>query len=166
MFILILSFSFIVGCSKEQEVSNSYEASGQYWKAYVSPEVQQINGMNKFIITYQYLGSLDDINKAQKIVFAQGTLLGTQVINVFDREYKEELMRDGQYSQEYEETYGVIIDDLKHKKTTEFNIEYALLRDQGMNTFEAINKDGMNIQVQWEMVNEKFEDEINIRRNQ
>ncbi|MCR2802800.1 hypothetical protein [Paenibacillus soyae] len=156
MYLFILSLFFLSACSMEQDKPKSYEAKGQYWQAHINPEVELINGKRKFTITFHYLGSIVDINQTKKIVFAQGTRLGTEVVNVFDSTHKEESIKA-------EELYGIITEDLQNKKTTEFKVDYYFMEDADTDTFEAIEEDRMNIQILWERNNSEFNDVINIQ---
>jgi len=162
-YILFISLIFLVACQMQPEEQRAFESTGQYWKAQINPEVQMIRGKNQFSISFQYLGSLEDIHKTKKIMFAQGTLLDTQVVNVFDLTYKDELIKKNQYKDEDGAYNGIVVEDLKNKKSKEFDVKYMLSENNEMNTFEAINKDRMNIKIRWEIDGKEYNDEIDIR---
>lgn len=160
--LLILSLTFASACSNGSDEASSFEGIGQHWKASIDSKLYEKNGKKKFVITYQYLGAIEDIHTLKRIVFAQGTILGTEVVNVYDPEYKEELLNKGQYQEENEETYGIVIEDLHQRKSTEFPIEYFFLDDGETNIFEAIKLDRMNIQIIWETGGTVQKDKIEI----
>lgn len=160
--ILIFALFIVSACSKKQEESLVLEGHGKQWKANVDTELQLINGKNMFNITYTYLGSLEEINQAQSIVFAQGTSSGTQAVTVYDSKYKEELVENGTYQEEYEDVYGTLIEDLRNRKNTEFTISYYFQEDKANNTFEAMKDDKMNIQIQWKTSNQEYKDVIDM----
>jgi hypothetical protein len=97
----------------------------------------------------------------KRITFAQGTELGTQVINVYDPSYKEKLMAVGNYQEEYEEQYGIIIDHIQNRETRDFIIEYGLMEaEKGYTTLYSIKKNGILIIIKWETQGEEYEDHI------
>lgn len=159
----ILSLTFASACSNGPEEISSFEGIGQHWKASIDSKLHEKNGKKKFIITYQYLGTIEEIHTFKKIVFAQGTSLGTEVVNVYDPKYKEELLNMGQYQEENEEKYGIIIEDLNQRKSTDFQIDYYFIDDGETDTFEAIKMDRLNVQVIWETGGTVQKDTIEIR---
>jgi hypothetical protein len=123
-----LLIAFASACSNEQKESFVFEGHGRYWKASINPEVQVINGIKKFTITFQYLGSIQEMNAIHKIVFAQGTSLGTEVVNVYDPIYKQQLMDKEEYKEEYEKTYGIIVENLTSRESTEIRLRILSLK--------------------------------------
>ncbi|MFD0961554.1 hypothetical protein [Paenibacillus chungangensis] len=122
------------------------------------------NGINYFQINFIYTESLNDLQDIERITFAQGTKLGTQLVNLYDPSYKEKLILKGNYEEEYEEKYGIKIENIKDRKTKEFIIEYNLMQvDNGYTTFDAINDESINIQISWESKDKKYNEVLNIR---
>lgn len=73
----------------------------------------------------------------------------------------------GNYAEEYEEKYGIKIEKIKERNSREFIIEYNNMQvDSGYTTLDAINEDGINIQIGWESKDKKYNDELNIRGSQ
>lgn len=159
---LLLLVAFTSACSNEQKDPIVFEGYGQHWKARINPEVQVINGIKKFTVTFQYLGSIQEINGIHKIVFAQGTRLGTEVVNVYDPIYKQQLLDKGEYKEEYEKTFGIIVETLTSRASTEFTLAYSFIEDGSTDLFEAVAIDGMNIQISWGHKDEENKDTIHI----
>ena len=120
------------------------------------------NGEKFFNIVYTYKGDLEDLQEVDRISFAHGTLLGSQVINLYDPSYKEKLINKGNFQEEYEEQYGIIVDEIKQRTTNEFVMEYALMEsvNEDFTSLDAILKDGGQIIINWETSENKYEDKI------
>ncbi|MFC4809716.1 hypothetical protein [Paenibacillus sp. GCM10023250] len=150
------------GCSGGKPVEDNiiFQSEGQLWKATIQNKVIEHGGKHYFNIIYQYKGDLEDLHEVEKISFAQGTALGTQIVNIYDPSYKSELINNGGYQEEYEGKYGVIIDDIKKRNTNEFTIKYAMIIDNAYTTLDAIQKDRISIIINWETQEKKYEDKI------
>ncbi|MDQ6420582.1 hypothetical protein RB620_14220 [Paenibacillus sp. LHD-117] len=137
---IMIMLSLLCACSNEAEPERRerrtiFESEGEYWKAVVDNTVLERNGKRYFQIRYAYLGDPNDLDHVKKIVFAQGTSLGTQVVTEFE--------------------------PAKGKESGEFLIEYDLIQDgEGYSALDAIEKDRLNIQIEWETSERAFEDEI------
>lgn len=166
--IILILMICLLGCSSEQtNKHNSYESLGEYWKVKFDDTSLKRNGKDYFQIHYIYIGSINDLQEIERITFAQGTKLGTQLVNLYDPNYKEQLILKGNYAEEYEEKYGIKIEKIKERNSREFIIEYNNMQvDSGYTTLDAINEDGINIQIGWESKDKKYNDELNIRGSQ
>ncbi|SFT05999.1 hypothetical protein [Paenibacillus sp. BC26] len=163
---LYVSMLFILSaCSGgEQPIEDRiiFQSEGEQWKAIIQNNVIEHDGKHYFNIIYQYKGNLEDLHEVERISFAQGTALGTQIINIYDPSYKAKLINNGGYQEEYEERYGIIIDEIKKRNTNEFTVEYAMVEaDNDYTTLDAIEKDRILIIINWETQGKKYEDKIN-----
>ncbi|SFS76520.1 hypothetical protein SAMN05428962_2724 [Paenibacillus sp. BC26] len=138
-----------------------FQSEGKQWKATIHNNVIEHDGKHYFNIIYQYKGDLEDLHEVERISFAHGTALGTQIINIYDPSYKAKLINNGEYQEEYEDQYGIIIDEIKMRKTNEFTVEYTMMEaDNDYTTLDAIEKDRISIIINWETQDKKYEDDI------
>lgn len=161
----IITFLILLACSKEEDNRNSgdiiFNSEGSQWKATIQNDEIKRTGKKYFRIIYQYKGDLKDLDEVERITFAQGTEMGTQVISVYDPSYKEKLMTAGSYQEEFEEQYGIIIDHIQKRETKDFIIEYGLMEaEKGYTTLSSIKKNGILIIIKWETQGEEHEDRI------
>jgi len=157
----------LLGCSSDQpNKQTTLEASGDYWTAIVNDTVVEENGKSYFHIRFIYMGEKSDLKDIDRITFAQGTTLGTQLVNVYDPSYKEQLILNGDYEEANEERYGIKVENIKDRSSNEFTIEYYMLEsDNGSTVFDAMEEDRMNIQIQWESSGNNYKEELNIGVN-
>ncbi|MGO4106433.1 hypothetical protein [Paenibacillus sp. YAF4_2] len=160
----IVTFLFLVACSQEEYNNSSsiiFNSESGQWKATIQNDEIMRDGKRYFNIIYQYKGDLKDLDEVQRITFAQGTEFGTQVINVYDPSYKEKLMAVGNYQEEYEDQYGIIIDHIQKRESKDFIIEYGLMEaEKGYTTLSSIKKNGILIIIKWQTQGEEYEDHL------
>ncbi|MHA6483599.1 hypothetical protein ACX1C1_17060 [Paenibacillus sp. strain BS8-2] len=161
---LFVVFLFILSaCSGGEPTKDSiiFQSEGEQWEATIQNTVIKHDGRHYFNITYRYKGDLEDLREVDKISFAQGTVLGTEIINVYDPAYKAKLIEKGGYQVEYEKQHGIIIDEIQKRNTNEFTIEYAMMNDGNeYTTLDAIEKDRISVIINWETQEKKYEDKI------
>ncbi|MHA7966970.1 hypothetical protein ACX93W_22915 [Paenibacillus sp. CAU 1782] len=162
LYLTIILFALLTACSNQAEVQTIiFEAEGERWGAEIENKIIQHNGKSFFPIRYQYKGDAEDLGEVERITFALGTALGTQVVNVYDPSYREKLINDGAYQEEDEEQFGIIIEDIQNNKNTMFEINYNLITvEEDYTTIDAVQKEGVYILINWETENGKFEDQI------
>ncbi|MGM0884968.1 MAG: hypothetical protein ACQEXQ_28485 [Bacillota bacterium] len=162
IFLLILLSACSNGESNSDNLNNIiFQSEGEQWEATILNDVVERDGKSYFNIIYQFKGDMEDLRGVERISFAQGTALGTQVKNIYDPTYKEILVNEGEYQEEYEEQYGIIIDEIKKRNTNVFIIEYDLLEaDNRYITLDAIEKDRISIVINWETKDSKHEDKF------
>lgn len=159
-------FFFLSACSPSginDGPSNSiiFQSEGNRWEAIIENDVIERNGKKYFKILYRYKGDVEDLRDVERITFAQGTALGTQVRNLYDPTYQQKLANQGGYQEEYEEQYGIIIDEIKNRHSKDFMIEYDLLEaDLEYTTFDEVLKDGIMIIIHWETRDYEYKDRI------
>ncbi|SFS73229.1 hypothetical protein [Paenibacillus sp. BC26] len=161
---LYVFFLFILSaCSGGEPIKDSiiFESEGEQWKATIQNNVIEHGGRHYFNIIYQYKGDLEDLRKVERISFAQGTALGTEIMNIYDPSYKAKLIKKGGYQEESEEQYGIIIDEIKKRNSNKFTIKYALMEaENDYTTLDAIEKDRISIIINWETKEKKYDDKI------
>ncbi|CAM3586890.1 hypothetical protein [Marinicrinis lubricantis] len=122
--LVVIFFFLFTACStdSDDELRTIFQSEGQSWSVAITNEVIEHGGKRYFQIHYQYKGALEDLQQVERISFAQGTRLNTQIKNIYDPSYKEKLQGEGQYQEEYEAQYGIVIEPIKHRTTKEFLI--------------------------------------------
>lgn len=164
LFVVLASLILLTGCSHTSETEDAggmvFQGEGEKWEVSIPNEVFLKNGQKYLLSNFRYKGDLEELKEVESISFALGTELGTQVINVYDPIYKEKIMETGGYQEEYEDQYGIIIDDIKNRKTDVFKLEFVFEEESGYNTFDSIKKNGVLIMIQWEDRENKFKDRI------
>jgi hypothetical protein len=167
IYVIVISlFILLSACSNGESNDDNlnniiFQSEGEQWEATILNDVIERDGKSYFNIIYRYKGDIEDLRGVERISFAQGTALGTQVKNLYDPTYKEKLVSEGEYQEEYEEQYGIIIDEIKKRNTNDFIIEYNLMEvDNEYTTLDAIEKDRILIIINWETKDSKDEDKI------
>lgn len=164
-FFIILSFTILSACSNQDDTHITkdiiFQSEGKHWKATVQDTIVEFNGKSYFNINYYYKGNIEDLNKVNRISFAQGTELGTQIVNLYDPSYKEKLIAKDAYQEEYEEKYGIVIDKIQDRDKKEFIIKYILSKENDDYTIlDVIKQNGINIIIKWETETSKYEESI------
>jgi len=164
LFVVTALIGFLIGCSHTSENKPSdvtvFQGEGEKWEVSIPNEVISKNGRKYFTSTFRYKGNPEELKEVERITFALGTALGTQTINVYDPSYKEKLVKTGGYQEEYEDRYGIIIEDIVNRKTNVFKLEYAFQEaESGHDTLDSI-KDKVLIIVRWEDGENQFQDRI------
>ncbi|MBP1991553.1 hypothetical protein [Paenibacillus eucommiae] len=166
IFIILFIALLTSACSKEDKHQSNYEGRGESWDVSVENSIFEKNDGQYFNITYSYKGPNDELRKISHLTFAQGTLLNTQIVNVFDYSHKEKLIAEGKYQEEEVNRFGTIFADLKNKKENYFKIEYRFnVTDKDSDFFKAIDSDRLNVQIEWENNHGKHHETIEIKGN-
>lgn len=166
LFVVMILSGLLIGCSQTSENKHSevmvFQGEGEKWEVSIPNEVILKNGQKYFPSLFRFKGDLEELKKVETISFALGTEQATQIINVYDPSYKEKLMKTDGYQEEYEDQYGIIVDEIKNRKTDVFKLEYVFFEEEesGFDTFDSIKENGIMIIIQWEDGENKFKDQI------
>ena len=160
LFVLLLVL--LSACSIEGKINDKktiFKSEGEHWSISINNEVFERNGISYFTIKYVFKGDLEQLHQVENITFSQGTVLGTQLKNVYDTTYKERLVKEGHYEEEKTDQYGIIVDEIKNRNSKDFFIEYDLIQeDQNYTTLDAIEKDKIMVMINWETKDNKYQE--------
>jgi hypothetical protein len=162
---VMVSISLLIGCShtSEKQIPEGmvFQGEGEKWEVSIPNEVILRNGRNYFPTIFRYKGDPEELQEVEHIAFALGTARNTQIINVFDPSYKAKRMKTGEYREEYEDRYGIIVDEIKNRKTNVFRLEYVFEEEEsGYDTLDSIKENGVMIIIQWKDRETEFKDRI------
>ncbi|MBD2846074.1 hypothetical protein IDH44_12790 [Paenibacillus sp. IB182496] len=155
-----LMLVLVAGCAEETRTDTIFQAAGESWEATVYGAVVAEDKLDYFSIEYTYLGEPDDLERFDRIVFAQGTSLGTQVVNLYDPTYKKRRIEEGRYDVANEDENGILVEDIRNKELPTFVIDYRLQESGEMNTLDYIEMGDVSLQLVWEAEGERYEDTI------
>lgn len=159
--------ALICGCSDQVEKEKNYEnnaieQSGLIWDAKVKPNIIKRSGKKYFQIEYTFKGTSNELNTIDRISFAQGTSLGTQIINVFDPSYVETLSEHNDHDSIYDFPPGIVMEEIKNRPTKSFIIDYDWIEtlNDPYTVWDAIREDRILITINWEKNGETYSETL------
>ncbi|MFS0724214.1 hypothetical protein [Paenibacillus sp. 1P07SE] len=158
---LILGGCVSDGHSGDERVRIS-TLEGKLWTAEISDEIKEQGGRRHFTIHYTYKGELERLQQIDRIVFGQGTSLGSQVITLYDEEHRQSKIEEGLIQEsDPSEQLAVLVESLGDRESKTFAIDYELfVADNGDTNLDYALTDGTLLIIEWEADGAEFEENL------